>query len=64
MGEVALIGVGQLPFRSRYAEYDYRELAFLATKNALAAAGISIGGVDSAVYGIYSDLLMRQQTSD
>jgi len=64
MREVALIGVGQLPFRARYVEYDYRELAFLATRNVLADAGISIGEVDSAVYGIYSDLLMRQQTSD
>ena len=64
MRDVAIIGVGQLPFRARYPEYDYRELSFLAAKVALADAGISIREVDSAVYAIYSDLLMRQQTSD
>jgi len=64
MRDVAIIGVGELPFRTRYAEYDYRELSFLATREALSDAGINIKSVDSAVYAIYSDMLMRQQSSD
>lgn len=64
MRRVAIVGVGQVPFKARYPDRNYQELAFDATKNALQDAGITTKDVDSAVYAIYSDMLMHQMTSD
>ncbi len=61
---VAIVGLGCLPFRSRYPEHSAPELAFDATELALRDAGLEIADVDSAVYAIYSDMLMRQQTPE
>lgn len=61
---VAVIGVGSLPFRTRYPEKNFQELAIEATELALQDARAEIGDIDSAVYAIYSDLLMRQQTPE
>lgn len=61
---VAVVGVGCLPFRTRYPDKSAQELAIEATELALADARISIADVQSAVYAIYSDLLMRQQTPE
>ena len=61
---VGVAGVGQIPFRTRYPEHTFQELAFEVARAALRDAGITTDDVQGAVYGIYSDLLMRQQSSD
>ena len=62
--KVAVMGIGQLPFRSRYADRNAQELAYEASALALDDAGIGFGDVNSAIYAIYSDLLLRQQTPE
>ena len=64
MRKVAIIGVGQLPFRARYPDKMYMELAFDAVKVALEDAGLTHREIDTAVYSVYCDALMRQSTSD
>lgn len=64
MRKVAVVGVGQLPFRSRYPDKLYIELAYEATKRALEDARISIQDIDSAVYSVYCEIMMRQQIAD
>ena len=64
MRKVAIIGVGQLPFRARYPDKMYMELAFDAVKAALEDAGLTHREIDTAVYSVYCDALMRQSTSD
>jgi acetyl-CoA C-acetyltransferase len=59
-----VIGVGQIPFRSRYADLRFDELAMRAAKAAVEDAGIRIDQIDSAVYSVYSELLIRQATPD
>lgn len=60
MRRVAIVGVGQLPFRSRWPHHRYPELAMLAAKAALDDARLRRQELDAAVYSIYSDLLLRQ----
>lgn len=62
--DVGIIGVGMLPFRTRYPDHNYQELAFDAAALAMKDAGIARTAIDSAVYAIYSDLLLRQQTPE
>ncbi len=60
----AVVGVGQIPFKTRYIEKNYQELSFEVAKAALDHAKLRKDDIDSAVYAIYSDMLLRQQTSD
>ncbi len=64
MPKVAIVGVGQLPFKSRYPDKNYQELSFEVVKATLEDAGLGKDDLASAVYSIYSDPLMRQQASD
>jgi acetyl-CoA C-acetyltransferase len=61
---VAVVGVGQMPFRSRYPSHRFDELAMVAAKRALGDAGLRPGDITSAVYSVYSELLIRQGTPD
>jgi acetyl-CoA acetyltransferase len=66
---VAIIGVGVTPFKARYLDKTYFELAYDATKLALADCnkqGIEITHKDleSTVYGIYNELFERQFMPD
>ena len=66
---VAIIGVGITPFRSRYLDKTYFELAYDASKLAIADCnkqGIDITHKDleSTVYGIYNELFERQFMPD
>ena len=63
MRNVYVAGVGRLPFRSRYP-LNYQELALAAAKLALEDAEAEKGAVQSLVYSIYNDLLLRQGTPD
>ena len=69
MRKVAIIGIGITPFRARYLDKTYFELAYDATKLALQDAnnnGAEIGHRDlqSTVYGIYNELFERQFMPD
>lgn len=61
---VAILGYGTTPFRARWIDKSYYELAFDAAKAALKDAGLSHDQIESAVYGIYNDLFQRQFMPD
>ena len=67
--KVAIIGVGITPFRARYLDKTYFELAYDATKLALEDANkndanITHNDLETAVYGIYNELFERQFMPD
>jgi acetyl-CoA acetyltransferase len=62
--KVAIVGVGTIPWRSRYEECTWQDLGLQVTKKALNDAHIGVKDVDSVVYSIYCDLMMRQQSSE
>jgi acetyl-CoA C-acetyltransferase len=64
MRNVAIIGSGMTPFKARWPDKTYFELAYDATDEALKDAGITIKDIDSAVYGIYNELFQRQFMPD
>jgi acetyl-CoA acetyltransferase len=63
MRPVYIAGAARLPFRSRYP-LNYQELALEAAALALKDADAERDVVDSVVYSIYNDLLLRQGTPD
>lgn len=64
MRRVGIVGIGQLPFRSRYADKMYTELAFDATTAAVTDAHMSLEDVESVVYSVYSENMMLQGYAD
>jgi acetyl-CoA C-acetyltransferase len=56
---VGIVGAGVTPFRGKWLEKTYYELAQMATREAVKDAGISIGEVDAVFYGIYNDIFER-----
>ena len=63
MRDVFVAGVGRVPFRSRY-DLNYQELALEAAKLALQDADTGQREIESVIYSIYNDLLLRQGTPD
>ena len=64
MRKVAIVGIGITPFKARYIDKTYFELAYTSTEMALKDANLTIQDIDSAVYGIYNDLFSRQFMPD
>ncbi|MHA2391561.1 MAG: thiolase family protein [Promethearchaeota archaeon] len=69
MQKVAIIGIGITPFKTRYLDKTYFELAYDATKFALDDANkngaeITHKDIQSTVYGIYNELFERQFMPD
>jgi len=67
--KVAIIGVGITPFKARYLDKTYFELAYDATKLAISDANkngaqITHKDLKSTVYGIYNELFERQFMPD
>ncbi len=62
--KVAILGYGTTPFRARWVDKTYYELAFAAAKAALDDAGLAHQEIESAVYGIYNELFERQFMPD
>ncbi len=56
---VGIVGAAVTPFRAKWYEKTYYELAQMATVAALQDAQISIKDVDAAFYGIYNDIFER-----
>ena len=61
MKKVAVVGIGTLPWRSRYGDKSFRALALEASKKALANAGLAQKDIDNVVYSIYCETMLRQQ---
>lgn len=61
MRKVAIVGIGTLPWRSRYINKSYRALGLEATKKALLDAGVGRTDIDNVVYSIYCETMLRQQ---
>jgi acetyl-CoA acetyltransferase len=61
---VAIVGVGQLPFRSRHPDRLFYELAYDAAQLALADANASVEQIDMMYHSIYCEPMMRQQIAD
>ncbi len=61
MKKVAIVGIGTLPWRARYADKSFRALALEATKKAFADAKITRTDVDNVVYSMYCETMLRQQ---
>ena len=53
MKKVGIVGIGQLPFKSRYADKSFLALALEATKKALDDAKVSKEDIDAVIYSIY-----------
>jgi acetyl-CoA C-acetyltransferase len=57
--KVGIVGAAVTPFKGRWKEKTYYELAQMATREAVKDAQIPIDDVDAAFYGIYNDIFER-----
>lgn len=55
MKRVAVVGVGNTPFKARHIDKTFPRLAFESVRAAMDDAGASREDIDSVVYGIYND---------
>jgi acetyl-CoA C-acetyltransferase len=56
---VGIVGAAVTPFKGRWIEKTYYELAQMATREAVEDAQIPVQDVDAAFYGIYNDIFER-----
>ena len=61
MRNVAIVGVGTIPWRSRYEEKTWPALGLQVTKDALNDAHLVKEDIDLAVYSTFCELMLRQQ---
>ena len=64
MRPVAIIGVGQTPYRRTHADKSSRELIWAAAKEALDDAGMSMNDIDVVVAGVAPDALAGEASVD
>jgi acetyl-CoA C-acetyltransferase len=57
--KVGIVGAAVTPFRSKWYQKTYYELAQMATREAVRDAAISTKDVDAVFYGIYNDIFER-----
>ncbi len=57
--KVGIVGAAVTPFKGKWYEKTYYELAQMATREAVRDAAISVKDVDGAFYGIYNDIFER-----
>ncbi len=57
--KVGIVGAAVTPFKGRWVEKSYYELAQMATADTLKDAGMSVNDVDGVIYGIYNDIFER-----
>jgi acetyl-CoA acetyltransferase len=58
-GRVGIVGAAVTPFKSKWYEKTYYELAQWAARDAMKDAGVMTKDVDAVVYGIYNDIFQR-----
>jgi acetyl-CoA C-acetyltransferase len=56
---VGIVGAGVTPFKGRWIEKTYYELAQMAAREAVKDAQVNIGDIDAGFYGIYNDIFER-----
>ncbi|HOB87047.1 MAG TPA: thiolase family protein [Bacillota bacterium] len=56
---VGIVGAAVTPFKAKWYEKTYYELAQMATAEALADAGLQPQDIDGVFYGIYNDIFQR-----
>jgi len=56
---VGIVGAAVTPFKGKWYEKTYYELAQMATAEALADAGLEPKDIDGVFYGIYNDIFQR-----
>jgi acetyl-CoA C-acetyltransferase len=56
---IGIVGAGVTPFKGNWKEKTYFDLAQMATREAVADAGIPVGDIDAAFYAIYNDIFQR-----
>ncbi|MBM2832437.1 MAG: hypothetical protein HW414_1489 [Dehalococcoidia bacterium] len=61
MRRVAIVGVGQLPFRSRRPDRIYQSLTLEAVKAALEDARLTKEDIELIIYSIYGEVMLKQQ---
>jgi acetyl-CoA C-acetyltransferase len=64
MSQVAVIGVGQTPYRRSHPDKSSRELIWWAAKEALDDAGLGIDAIDLIVAGVAPDALAGEVSVD
>jgi acetyl-CoA C-acetyltransferase len=64
MRRVAIVGIATSPFKARWRDKTYYELAFDVASAALRDAGMTKADIGCAVYGIYNDFFERQFQPD
>ena len=57
--KVGIVGAAVTPFKAKWYEKTYYELAQMATREAVKDAAISIKDVDAVFYAIYNDIFER-----
>ena len=57
--KIGIVGAAVTPFRAKWYEKTYYELAQMATREAVQDADISIKDIDAVFYGIYNDIFER-----
>ena len=57
--KVGIIGASVTPFRAKWYEKTYYELAQMATREAVKDASMSINDIEGVFYGIYNDIFER-----
>jgi len=57
--KVGIVGAAVTPFKGKWYEKTYYELAQMATREAVRDAAMSIKDVDAVFYGIYNDIFER-----
>ncbi len=61
---VGIVGAAVTPFKGRWVEKTYYDLAQWATREAVKDAQIHINDVEAAFYGIYNDIFERTAKDD
>lgn len=62
MRKVAIVGVGTTPWKMRHSGDTFKSLAMKVVKNAFAHAGIDKQAIESVVYSVYCEIMMKQQS--
>jgi acetyl-CoA acetyltransferase len=64
MRKVAIVGIATSPFKARWRDKTYYELAFEVASAAMQDAGMTKADIGCSVYGIYNDFFERQFQPD
>ena len=64
MNKVAVVGIGNTPFKARHIDKTFPRLAYESVRAAMEDAGASKDDIESVVYGIYNDFFEHTMMPD